>query len=105
MCYQYHFICIVAFNFFSVFNSSKLCCFFLQETTVTLTFRMLDKVTAPELVAKCLECTVRPYMSEHKLDEDETLLRYIKACSLFFSACKVEIAKKNHTWSAGTVLL
>lgn len=50
----------------------------MQETTVSLTFRMLDKVSAPELIPRCLDNTVRPYMKEHKLDQDATLLLYIK---------------------------
>ncbi|CAK8676048.1 unnamed protein product [Clavelina lepadiformis] len=73
---------------------------FIKETTVTLTFRMLDKVTAPQLVKQCLETTLWPYMKEHQLNEEETLLLYIKdvlsqnnkySRGLFHSICERKI--------------
>ncbi|KAE8635123.1 hypothetical protein XENTR_v10002517 [Xenopus tropicalis] len=51
---------------------------FEKETTVTIVFRMLDKVLAPELIPSTLEKVIRPYMYQHNLQEEELLLQYIK---------------------------
>lgn len=45
---------------------------------MSLTYRMLDRVMVPELVLSVLETTVRPYMREHKLDEEEVLFGYVE---------------------------
>jgi len=50
----------------------------LQETTATLSYRMLDEVSVPELVSACLEKTVRPYLRESDLNEEETLFSYVE---------------------------
>ncbi|CAC5425573.1 KNTC1 [Mytilus coruscus] len=51
---------------------------FLQETTETVTFRMLDKVVAIEMINQTLERQIRPYMREHNLREDIIFSKYIK---------------------------
>ncbi|KAK3578691.1 hypothetical protein CHS0354_008549 [Potamilus streckersoni] len=51
---------------------------FLQETTESVTFRMLDKVVALELISQTLETQIRPYMREHNLKEDHVFSKYVK---------------------------
>ncbi|XP_078000948.1 kinetochore-associated protein 1-like [Glandiceps talaboti] len=51
---------------------------FSQETTSTITFRMLDRVAAPELVPQAITKVVRPYMKQHNLPEEELLFKYIE---------------------------
>ncbi|VDI68803.1 kinetochore-associated protein 1, partial [Mytilus galloprovincialis] len=51
---------------------------FLQETTETVTFRMLDKVVAIEMINQTLERQIRPYMREYNLREDIIFSKYIK---------------------------
>lgn len=51
---------------------------FIQETTMSLTYRMLDRVMVPELIVPSLERTVGPYMREHGLNEEEVLLGYVE---------------------------
>ena len=58
-------------------------CFLQQETTMSLAYRMLDRVFAVELVPKAIERIVRPYMKEHGLDENLTLFQYIGVRFLF----------------------
>ncbi len=53
-------------------------CGVLQETTESLTYRMLDRVVAAELIPDTLRKIVRPYMKEHGLNEDKMLFQYIK---------------------------
>ncbi|KAG8514983.1 Kinetochore-associated protein 1 [Galemys pyrenaicus] len=58
---------------------------FEKENRTTIVFRMFDKVLAPELIPSVLEKSVRVYMREHGLPEEELLLLYIedllKRCS------------------------
>ncbi|KAM5237722.1 kinetochore-associated protein 1 [Ctenodactylus gundi] len=58
---------------------------FEKEDTTTIVFRMFDRVSAPELIPTILETSVRVYMREHGLREEELLLCYIedllKRCS------------------------
>ncbi|XP_013205083.1 kinetochore-associated protein 1 [Microtus ochrogaster] len=58
---------------------------FEKENTTTIVFRMFDRVSAPELIPSVLEKSVRVYMREHSLQEEELLLLYIedllKRCS------------------------
>ncbi|XP_039267159.2 kinetochore-associated protein 1-like [Styela clava] len=51
---------------------------FAEETTLSLTYRMLDRVMVPELMSSVLQQTVRPYMREHNLSEEEVLLGYVE---------------------------
>ncbi|KAL3872886.1 hypothetical protein ACJMK2_036067 [Sinanodonta woodiana] len=51
---------------------------FLQETTESVTFRMLDKVVALELISQTLETQIRPYMRENNLKEDHVFSKYVK---------------------------
>nr|XP_006814292.1 PREDICTED: kinetochore-associated protein 1-like [Saccoglossus kowalevskii] len=51
---------------------------FSKETTSTITFRMLDRVVAPELIPQSITKVVRPYMKQHNLAEEELLFHYIK---------------------------
>ncbi|KAJ8308212.1 hypothetical protein KUTeg_013086 [Tegillarca granosa] len=51
---------------------------FMQETTETVTFRMLDRVVAIELIPSTLEKQIRPYMREHNLKEDKIFFKYVK---------------------------
>ncbi|XP_007651100.4 kinetochore-associated protein 1 isoform X2 [Cricetulus griseus] len=57
---------------------------FEKENTTTIVFRMIDRVSAPELIPSVLEKFVRVYMREQNLQE-ELLLLYIedllKRCS------------------------
>ncbi|XP_074868809.1 kinetochore-associated protein 1 [Carettochelys insculpta] len=50
---------------------------FEKENASTIVFRMLDKVLAPELIPSILEKFIKPYIHEHKLQQDELLLQYI----------------------------
>ena len=54
----------------------------MQETTETITYRMLDRVVAVELVPDVIHRVVRPYMKEHNLSEDKLLYHYIGVSSL-----------------------
>lgn len=51
---------------------------FAQETTETIVFRMLDRLVAIELMEKTLQQIIRPYINEHKLNEDELFSKYIQ---------------------------
>ncbi|XP_033734712.1 kinetochore-associated protein 1-like [Pecten maximus] len=51
---------------------------FIQETTESVTFRMLDEVVAVELMDQTLDTYIRPYMREHGLKEDSIFSQYIK---------------------------
>ncbi|CAO2629625.1 Kinetochore-associated protein 1 [Lemmus lemmus] len=51
---------------------------FEKENTTTIVFRMFDRVSAPELIPSVLEKSVRVYMREHSLQEEELLLLYIE---------------------------
>ncbi|XP_078674136.1 kinetochore-associated protein 1-like isoform X3 [Branchiostoma floridae x Branchiostoma belcheri] len=51
---------------------------YCQETTTSITFRMLDRVVAPELIPATIDKMVRPYMKDHGLEEDKVLLQYIQ---------------------------
>ncbi|OWF43847.1 kinetochore-associated protein 1-like [Mizuhopecten yessoensis] len=51
---------------------------FIQETTESVTFRMLDEVVAVELMDQTLDTYIRPYMREHGLKEDNIFSQYIK---------------------------
>ena len=50
---------------------------YCDETTESLTYRMLDHVVAVELIPSTIEKVVRPYMQEHGLDEDKMMFQYI----------------------------
>ena len=54
---------------------------YCDETTESLTYRMLDHVVAVELIPSTIEKVVRPYMQEHGLDEDKMMFQYIDVCS------------------------
>ncbi|XP_040145473.1 kinetochore-associated protein 1 isoform X1 [Ictidomys tridecemlineatus] len=58
---------------------------FEKENGTTIVFRMFDRVLAPELIPSVLEKSIRVYMQEHDLQEEELLLLYIedllKRCS------------------------
>ncbi|XP_010602656.1 kinetochore-associated protein 1 [Fukomys damarensis] len=49
-----------------------------KENTTTIVFRMFDRVSAPELIPSTLEKSVRVYMREHDLQEEDVLLLYIE---------------------------
>ncbi|XP_073917028.1 kinetochore-associated protein 1 isoform X2 [Castor canadensis] len=49
-----------------------------KENTTTIVFRMFDRVLAPELIPSVLEKSIRVYMREHDLQEEELLLLYIE---------------------------
>ncbi|XP_071962384.1 kinetochore-associated protein 1-like [Antedon mediterranea] len=51
---------------------------YVKETTSSLTYRMLDRVKAANLVQHVLDTVVRQYMTENNLCEDEILLQYIE---------------------------
>ena len=50
---------------------------YVKETTESITYRMLDRVMALELIPSIIESTIRPYMREHNLAEDKLLFQYI----------------------------
>lgn len=50
---------------------------FLQETTETVVFRMLDEVVAMQMISQTIENQIRPYMREHNLREDIIFSKYI----------------------------
>lgn len=58
---------------------------FEKENSTTIVFRMFDRVSAPELIPSVLEKSVRVYMREQNLQEEDLLLLYIedllKRCS------------------------
>ncbi|EDL19620.1 mCG129981 [Mus musculus] len=58
---------------------------FEKENATTVVFRMFDRVSAPELIPSVLEKSVRVYIREQNLQEEELLLLYIedllKRCS------------------------
>ncbi|XP_075754796.1 kinetochore-associated protein 1 isoform X3 [Pelodiscus sinensis] len=60
------------------YNCSLSLCDFEKENASTIVFRMIDKVLAPELIPSILEKFIKPYIHEHKLQQDELLLQYIK---------------------------
>uniref|UniRef100_A0A8D2D2I1 Kinetochore associated 1 n=1 Tax=Sciurus vulgaris TaxID=55149 RepID=A0A8D2D2I1_SCIVU len=51
---------------------------FEKENATTIVFRMFDRVLAPELIPLVLEKSIRVYMREHDLQEEELLLLYIE---------------------------
>ncbi|XP_064600912.1 kinetochore-associated protein 1-like [Liolophura sinensis] len=51
---------------------------FVEESTESVAFRMLDKVWAIELIPTTLKKQIRPYMIEHSLKEDDIFSKYIK---------------------------
>ncbi|XP_013416071.1 kinetochore-associated protein 1-like [Lingula anatina] len=51
---------------------------YMQETTESLTYRMLDRVVAIELIPDTIRKVIRPYMNEHNLKEDQMLFQYIE---------------------------
>ncbi|MBZ3891462.1 Kinetochore-associated protein 1 [Sciurus carolinensis] len=51
---------------------------FEKENATTIVFRMFDRVLAPELIPLVLEKSIRLYMREHDLQEEELLLLYIE---------------------------
>jgi hypothetical protein len=65
----------------NLYWNNYLCLFFktyiLQETTETVTFRMLDKVVATQMISQTIEKQIRPYMREHNLREDIIFSKYI----------------------------
>ncbi len=54
-----------------------MCFIAYQETRESITYRMLDRVVAVELVPQAICHAVRPYMEEHGLKEDRMLYQYI----------------------------
>lgn len=52
--------------------------FIEQETTESVTFRMLDNVVALEMIQTRLTQQIRPYMKEHHLKEDKVFTKYVK---------------------------
>ncbi|KAH0502245.1 Kinetochore-associated protein 1 [Microtus ochrogaster] len=70
---------------------------FEKENTTTIVFRMFDRVSAPELIPSVLEKSVRVYMREHSLQEEELLLLYIE---LIFDAVLKIMYKAVVPWSA-----
>ena len=63
--------------FVSVFYCS---CFstFIQETTATIVFRLLDRVVAAELIPNAIAKYIAPYMAHHSLHRDTMLLQYVE---------------------------
>ena len=57
---------------------------YCDETTESLTYRMLDYVVAVELIPSTIENVVRPYMKEHGLNEDKMMFQYIDVCTLLY---------------------
>ncbi|XP_042525040.1 kinetochore-associated protein 1 [Dipodomys spectabilis] len=51
---------------------------FEKENATTIVFRMFDRVLAPQLIPSVLEKSIRVYMREHDLQEEELLLLYIE---------------------------
>ena len=68
----------------------------LQETTESLTYRIMDRVAAVELLADTVHNVVRPFMREHNLNEERVLYQYIGD---LISDCKGEI----HTPFSGNI--
>ncbi|XP_048370143.1 kinetochore-associated protein 1 [Sphaerodactylus townsendi] len=60
------------------YNCKLTLCEFEKESASTIVFRMLDKVLVAELIPATLEKFIEPYMHQHDLQKDETLLQYIK---------------------------
>lgn len=78
-------VCHVTHLHFSLYLKFwwQFCVFLLQETTETIVFRMLDRLVAIELMEKTLQQVIRPYINEHKLNEDELFSKYIQVDILF----------------------
>eukprot|EP00057_Strongylocentrotus_purpuratus_P017477 XP_011671951.1 PREDICTED: kinetochore-associated protein 1 [Strongylocentrotus purpuratus] len=51
---------------------------FCKETTESISFRMLERVAAPELVPGTITKCIIPYAKDHKLEVDNLLLKYIQ---------------------------
>ncbi|ESO94163.1 hypothetical protein LOTGIDRAFT_232428 [Lottia gigantea] len=51
---------------------------FQQETTESVTFRMLDQIQAVELLVPALQRQIIPYLKEHDLNEDQIFAKYVK---------------------------
>ncbi|XP_041477806.1 kinetochore-associated protein 1-like isoform X2 [Lytechinus variegatus] len=51
---------------------------FCKETTESISFRMLERVAAPELVPGTITKCIIPYAKDHKLEVDNLLLKYIE---------------------------
>ncbi|KAK6182557.1 hypothetical protein SNE40_010211 [Patella caerulea] len=51
---------------------------FQQETTESISFRMLDQIKAVELIVPALQRQIIPYLEEHDLNVDYILSRYVK---------------------------
>lgn len=50
---------------------------FQLESVESITYRMLDRVVAAELIPGAISKTLRPYMKQHGLDEDKMLYQYV----------------------------
>ena len=59
-----------------------MCVYFLQESHESITYRMLDRVKAIELIPSSLEKVIVPYMKEHNLQKDKMLFQYIGVSNL-----------------------
>lgn len=47
------------------------------ESVESITYRMLDRVVAVELVPEAIRNVLCPYMKQHNLNEDEMLYKYV----------------------------
>ncbi|XP_060066051.1 kinetochore-associated protein 1-like [Ylistrum balloti] len=74
---------------------------FIQETTESVTFRMLDEVVAVELMDQTLDTYIRPYMREHGLKEDNIFSQYIK--DLLERVGAVTTYRKETPWEAKVI--
>lgn len=43
----------------------------------SITYRMLDRVAAAELIPDAIRKTLQPYMKQHGLDKDKMLFQYV----------------------------
>ncbi|XP_069116407.1 kinetochore-associated protein 1-like [Argopecten irradians] len=74
---------------------------FIQETTESVTFRMLDEVVAVELMDQTLDTYIRPYMREHGLKEDNIFSKYIK--DLLERVGAVTTYRSETSWEAKVI--
>lgn len=60
---------------------------FRKETTESISYRMVERVAAPELVPRTITNCITPYAKDHKLEVDDLLLKYIKDLLSSASLC------------------
>ncbi|KAI0223215.1 Kinetochore-associated protein 1 [Lamellibrachia satsuma] len=90
----------VFIRFCSQYNCHLSFTEYLQETTETVAYRMLDRITATELIPDFIAKTIRPYMAEHGLD-DRILYQYVK--SLTEWSFKMSLQLQETIWEVKAI--